>query len=385
MVQIIEDEFGRTKQLSSSDTEIVKRFTFSNRNGLTAQVITYGATITSIKTPDRSGEFKDVALGFDNMNGYLTSTNPYFGATIGRVCNRIGQAKFSLNGKEYQLAKNNGDASLHGGFIGFDKFNWSAFINGTKVIMTHVSDDGFEGYPGTVLASVTFELTEDNEFKVSFAATTSKPTPINLTNHSYFNLAGHGAGHRELYNHFVVLNADKYTVTDAASIPTGELRNVSGTPFDLRVRQNLGSALVNLPEIGFDDNYCVAKGTDQQLAFVAGLSHEPTGRTLEIYSDQVGVQLYTANFMPDPENNIYPEGKTPAPTAPNKGQLLNGKNGAKYGKHAGFALETQKYPDSVNHDNFPSVILNPGDVYKHELVYRFGFEPIIEIVRQTAK
>jgi len=381
-VQIVEDEFGRTKQPSSTETQVVRRFTFTNRNGVSVQIITYGATITSVKTPDRNGVFEDVALGFDDMNGYLTSTNPYFGATIGRVCNRIGQAKFTLNGKEYHLAKNNGENTLHGGFIGFDKFNWSAFINGDKVVMSHVSDDGFEGYDGTVLASVTFQLTESDELKVSFTAVTSKPTPINLTNHSYFNLAGHGAGYQALYKHSVVLNADKNTVTVDQTIPTGELRHVSGTPFDLRTRQNLGTAMAKLAEVGFDDNYCVVKGTDQQLSFVAGVSHDESGRTLEIYSDQPGVQFYTSNYMPDPENNIYPSGKKPAPKAPNNGQPLNGKNGAKYRKHGAFALETQKYPDSVNHANFPSVIVNPGDVYRHEVIYRFGVEPIIEIVRQ---
>jgi len=381
-VQIIEDEFGSTKQPSSSVTEIVKRFTFTNRNGVIIQVITYGATITTIKIPDRNGAFEDIALGFDDMNGYLNSTNPYFGATIGRVCNRIGKAKFTLNGKQYTLAKNNGENMLHGGFIGFDKFNWTALINDNKVIMSHVSEDGYEGFPGTVVTSVTFQLTDDNEFKISFTATTSKPTPVNLTNHSYFNLAGHGSGFQELYNHSVALNADKYTVTVDQSIPTGEIRNVSGTPFDLRTRRNLGLAMVNLPEVGFDDNYCVAKGTAQQLTFVAGVCHEKSGRTMEIYSDQPGVQFYTSNFMPDPNNTIYPTGKKPGQSAPNPGQPIKGKNGVLYRKHGGFALETQKYPDSVNHANFPSVILLPGDVYKHELVYRFGVEPIIEIVSQ---
>jgi len=380
MVRIVEDEFGRTKQPSTSETEIVRRFTFSNGNGVTIQVITYGATITTLKVPDRNGVLEDIALGFDDMNGYLTSTNPYFGATIGRVCNRIGKGEFTLNGKKYQLAKNNGANHLHGGNIGFDKFNWSAIVNGDKVIMTHVNEDNFEGYPGTVLTSVTFQLTENNEFKVSFAATTSKPTPINLTNHSYFNLAGHGAGYRELYNHSIAINADRYTVTDEGSIPTGEIRYVSGTPFDLRTRQNLGLAMVKLPGVGFDDNYCLVKGTEQQLTFVAGVAHEKSGRTMEIYSDQPGVQFYTSNFIPDPENNIYPSGRKPDAKAPNDGQALKGKGGVLYRKHGGFALETQKYPDSVNQANFPSVILLPGDMYRHELIYKFGVEPIIEIV-----
>jgi len=382
MVQIVEDEFGRTKQPSSLTTEIVKRFTFTNRNGVIIQVITYGATITTVKIPDRNGVFEDIALGFDDMNGYLNSANPYFGATIGRVCNRIGKAKFTLNGEEFTLAKNNGENTLHGGNIGFDKFNWSAIINDNKVIMSHVNDDGFEGYPGTVLASVSFELTEGNEFKVLFTATTTKPTPVNLTNHSYFNLAGHGAGYSGLYDHFIALNADKYTVTVDQSIPTGEIRNVSGTPFDLRTRQNLGRAMANLPLPGFDDNYCVSKGTGQQLTFVAGVCHEKSGRTLEIYSDQPGVQFYTSNFIPDPDNTIYPTGKKPAKSAPNPNQPINGKNGVLYRKHGGFALETQIYPDAVNHANFPNVILLPGDVYKHELVYKFGVEPVIEIVSQ---
>lgn len=383
MVQITEDEFGTTTKLpSSSKTEIIKRFTFTNRNGVVIQVITYGATITSVKVPDRNGVFADVALGFDDINGYLAANNPYFGATIGRVCNRIGNAKFTLNGKEYTLAKNNGDNTLHGGNIGFDKFNWSAIINDNKVILTHVNDDGFEGYPGAVLASVTYELTENNDFKVSFAATTSKPTPINMTNHSYFNLAGHGAGYQELYNHFVAINADKYTVTVDQSIPTGEIRSVSGTPFDLRTRKNLGLAMGSLNLVGFDDNYSVSKGTDQELTFVAGVSHEKSGRTLEIYSDQPGVQFYTSNYMPDPDNTIYPTGKKPLPKAPNGDAAIKGKGGLFYRKHGAFALETQKYPDSINNANFPSVLLIPGDVYRHEVVYRFGVEPIIQIVPQ---
>jgi len=380
MVQIIEDEFGRTKQPSTSATEIVRRFTFSNGNGVTIQVITYGATITTVKIPDRNGTFEDIALGFDDMNGYLSSTNPYFGATIGRVCNRIGKGEFTLNGKQYHLATNNGANHLHGGFIGFDKFNWSAIINGDKVVMTHVNEDNFEGYPGTVLTSVTFQLTETNEFNVSFAATTSKPTPINLTNHSYFNLAGHGAGARELYNHFIALNADKYTVTDAGSIPTGEIRYVAGTPFDLRTRQNLGLAMVKLPGVGFDDNYVVNKGTEQQLTFVVGVSHEKSGRTLEIYSDQPGVQFYTGNYIPDPDNTIYPPNRKPDAKAPNDAQPIKGKGGALYKKYGGFALETQIYPDAINQAKFPNVVVLPGEVYRHELVYRFGVEPIIEFV-----
>ncbi|XP_037035790.1 galactose mutarotase-like [Bradysia coprophila] len=374
MVKITEDEFGVTKLPSSTVPEIVKRFTFANANGVTAQVITYGAAITSIKIPDRNGIVEDIALGFDGMNGYLSANNPYFGATIGRVCNRTREGKFTLHGKEYNLAQNRPPNHLHGGNIGFDKFNWSAVVNGDRVVMTLVNDDGFEGYPGTVLTSVTYELTDSDEFKVSFTATTSKPTPINLTNHSYYNLAGHGAGYEELYNHSIALNADKYTVTDDTAVSTGEIHSVAGTPFDLRIRQNLGAALVNLPKLGFDNNYCVTQGTEQQLTFVARLVHEKTGRSMEVYSDQPGVQFYTSNFMPDPENNIYPKGKTAEPKAVNVNQPIAGKGGAQYQKHAGFALETQKYPDSVNHANFPSIIVLPGDVYRHNFVYKFGVE-----------
>jgi len=374
MVKITQDEFGVTKIPSSSEPEIVTRFTFTNQNGVIAQVITYGAAITSIKIPDRNGRFEDIALGFDGMNGYLAANNPYFGATIGRVCNRTGQGKFTLDGKEYHLGQNRPPNHLHGGNIGFDKFNWSAIINGNKVVMSHVNNDGFEGYPGTVLTFVTYELTENDEFKVSLAATTSKPTPINLTNHSYYNLAGHGGGYEELYNHSVTLNADQLTVTDAQGVSTGEISSVAGTPFDLRVRQNLGSAIANLPKSGFDNNYCVTKGSDQQLTFVARVVHEKSGRTMEIYSDQPGVQFYTSNFMPDADNNIYPKGKTHDATPLNAGQPINGKGGVQYRKHAGFALETQKYPDSVNHANFPSVIVRPGDFYRHEFVYKFGIE-----------
>lgn len=203
-------------------------------------------------------------------SGYRSKTNPYFGAAIGRVCNRVGNGKFDLNGQHYEVDKNfNGVHQLHGGTIGFDKFNWQAYQSESKVVMSHVNPDGFQGYPGTVLVQVTYELFPDNTFSGKFTATVSKPTPINLTNHSYFNLAGHDKGHEEIYNHEITLNSDRYTMTDHDSIPTGEFQNVSGTDYDLRVARNLGHAIAKITKPGYDDNFCVTRGTDQALTFVA--------------------------------------------------------------------------------------------------------------------
>ncbi|XP_055389670.1 galactose mutarotase [Condylostylus longicornis] len=358
-ITITQDVFGSAKDPFTKKDTAIHRFTFCNDNNMSVQVITLGATITSIIVPDGAGNTDDVVCGFDNVEGYQASNNPYFGATVGRVANRVGFGKFILNCEEINVSKNWNDRhQLHGGFIGFDKVHWTASIHDNQtVVMSHVSEDGHEGYPGKVAAIVVFQLTEENEFRVCFSATTTKPTPINLTNHSYFNLAGHNAGSQQLYEHLIKIKADKITVTDSDSIPTGEFMDVDGTPYDLRTLGKLGPRLQKLRALGYDDNFCVTLDHGNTLTTIAKVSHPKSGRWMEVATDQPGVQFYTSNFMPDPAKNEAP---------------IIGKEGAKYFKHGALCLETQKYPDAVNHENFPSIILNPKETYTHEVIYRFG-------------
>jgi len=376
-VTIVEDTFGVTNQPITGAEETVKRFTFSNDNGLSVQVITLGATVTTISAPDKHGNIEDVVLGFDDVKGIQSDRNPYFGTTVGRVCNRINSGRFVINGKTYQVDKNwKNKHHLHGGNIGFNKFNWAAYREGNKILMTHVNPDNLGGYPGAVIAIVSFELTGDNDFNVLFTATSSAPTPINLTNHSYFNLAGHDKGHKEIYDHVITLNADKLTETDMDSIPTGKYVSLSDTGYDLRIAQPIGPSIARIAANGYDDNYCVTRGQEQTgLAFVAHVIHPKSGRILEVYSDQPGVQLYTSNFMPDPNNSIYPEGKAKDPNATSDAEPIFGKNGATYFKHGAFCLETQNFPDAVNHENFPNSILKPGERYSHSVQYKFLVAP----------
>ncbi|EDV95660.1 galactose mutarotase [Drosophila grimshawi] len=361
MVKVTEDTFASgavnpfTKQ-----TEEIRRFTLSNDEQMSVQILTRGATISSIKVPDAQGQVEDVTLGFDNLAGYASEQNPYMGATVGRVCNRIANGRFVLDGKTIEVSRNRGEFQLHGGFIGFDKAHWDVvelLPNGVK--MSHTNPDGHEGYPGEVRATATFILTEDNCLHVRMDAVTSKPTPVNLTNHSYFNLAGHKAGPNGIYEHTIQINAYGITETDANSIPTGKILPVDGGKFDLRVASNLGDRLKELqPALGYDDNFCVKFTPPASIANIARITHPPSGRWLEIASNQPGVQFYTSNFLPDKE------GKRETPLA--------GKAGAAYIKHGAFCLETQKFPDSVNHENFPTSILRPGEKYHHEVIYKFG-------------
>ncbi|XP_055616929.1 galactose mutarotase [Toxorhynchites rutilus septentrionalis] len=383
-VALTVDGFGTVKDPLTGEVQPVRRFTWSNDSGMTVQVISYGAIITSIKVPGMDGTIADVVLGFDHIPGYQMANNPYFGATVGRVANRIGGAKFTLEGVEYQVTANMADRhQLHGGKIGFDKFNWIPHVEGTVVTLSHTNMDEHEGYPGTVLASVTYELKKDNRFVCKFRATASKPTPINLTNHSYFNLAGHHTGHEEIYRHIISVNADRITETDEDSIPTGEFICVGGTPYDLRIPRELGPAMSRAPGEGFDNNFCITKGTEQTMTFAARVTHPHSGRVLEVYTDQPGVQLYTSNSMPDPNRNIRPKPVNapeyydvtrlePVVGSMSPEQPIKGKGGAKYFKHGAFCLETQNYPDAVNHANFPNSILVPGETYNHEVVYKFG-------------
>ncbi len=342
--------FGKT-----ADGQPVEVYTLRNSNGVEIKAINYGCIITSLKVPDRAGKFADVVLGYDTLDGYLKDS-PYFGAIVGRYGNRIAKGQFTLNGKTYKLATNNGPNHLHGGNKGFDKVVWkAAWKNGAQgvgVIFSRTSPDGEEGYPGNLQTSVTYTLTDHNELVVEYRATSDKATPVNLTQHSYFNLA---ADDGDVLGHQVTIDADRYTPVDDTLIPTGELASVAGTPFDFRKATAIGARInADNPQLkngkGYDHNWVLTRSA-------SGLQHavrvvEPkTGRTLDIATTEPGVQFYSGNFL---------DGS------------IKGKGGRVYKQRSGFCLETQHYPDSPNHSNFPSAILQPGRVYSSKTVFTFG-------------
>ena len=338
-----EENFGKTP-----DGTDVKLYTLTNQQGVTVKITNYGGIVTSIITPDKNGEAGNIVLGFDNLDTYLAG-HPYFGAIAGRCANRIAKGKFTLNGEEYTLAINNGPNHLHGGLQGFDKQVWAAEIlpeqNALK--LTYTSKDGEEGYPGTLTTTVTYTLTEANELKIDYHATTDKATPINLTNHSYFNLAAGKA--EDALNHKVFIQADRYTVVDGNLTPTGELRPVAGTPMDFTTPHAIGSRIAQVAG-GYDHNYVLTKTQPGQPELAARVYEPLTGRVLETYTTQPGMQFYSGNFL---------DGSLKSPA------------GIIFKKHYGFCLETQHFPDSPNQPRFPSTILNPGDTYKESTVYRF--------------
>lgn len=333
-------------------------YTLRNAKGAEATITTYGARVVTLKMPDKAGKFDDIVLGFDNLDGYLqTPPPPYFGATIGRYGNRIAGGKFKLDGKTYTLAKNNGANSLHGGKIGFDKVTWAAKPgNGASVAMTYVSKDGGEGYPGNLTATVTYTLTDNNELQIEYSATTDKDTVVNLTNHSYFNLAGQGEG--DILGHVVMIDADRFTPVDKGLIPTGELKPVDGTPFDFRKPTPIGDRIdAQDPQIalgpGYDHNF-VLNHAGSSLALAARVTEPKTGRVMEVLTTEPGLQFYTSNFLDG---------------------TLKGVGGKVYPRRSAFCMETQHFPDSPNHPSFPSTMLKPGETYHSETVYRFSVQP----------
>ena len=335
------------------DGKAVERFTLTNANGIEVKAISYGGIITSLRVPDRDRKFDDIVLGFDQLDGYLKD-HPFFGAIIGRYGNRIGKAQFTLDGKTYKLAANNGPNNLHGGTKGFDKVLWTVEpIGNNGLAFTRTSPDGEEGFPGNLRTRVTYTLTDKNELIVEYHATTDKATPVNLTQHSYFNLAGQASG--DILGHELMINADRYTPVDDTLIPTGELAPVEGTPFDFRKPTAIGARINDAnPQLkaglGYDHNWVLnRKGTGLELA--ARVREPKTGRTLEITTTEPGIQFYAGNFL---------DGK------------LAGKGGAVYRHRTGFCLETQHYPDSPNHPKFPSTILKPGQEYRTRTVFTFG-------------
>lgn len=331
-------------------------FTLTNDNNITVQVTNYGCIITSIKTPDRKGIIGDIALGFNSLDEYVKDS-PYFGCMTGRYANRITKGKFTLNGKEYTLAQNTGENHLHGGLTGFDKVLWDAeeviAKDSVGIIFKYTSSDGEEGYPGALSTTLTYTLTNKNEIRMDYEATTDKPTILNLTNHTYFNLAGEGSG--TILNHLMMLNADKITPVDATLIPTGDLRDVSNTPMDFRTPTAIGARVNDDYDQltfanGYDHNYIV-NGKPGTLRLAAIVSEQTTGRKMEVLTTQPGIQLYIGNFLDG---------------------TLTGKNNKAYNKRDGFCLETQHFPDSPNKPAFPSTVLNPGETYKESTVFKFS-------------
>ncbi|MFA7368380.1 MAG: aldose epimerase family protein [Kiritimatiellales bacterium] len=334
--------------------EEVDLFTLTNRNGVKVRIMNHGGTIVSLETPDRNGRAADIVLGHDTAAEYVQAS-PYFGCAVGRFANRIKGGRFTVDGKEYSLAVNNGPNALHGGLRGFDKVIWDAQLLPAEnaVRMTYVSADGEEGFPGEVKTVITYTLTEDNELKIDYAAETTKATPYNITNHSYFNLAGHDAGY--VGKQILTINADTLLPTDEASIPYGEKMAVAGTPFDFRTPHAIGERIdADHEQIrfgsGYDHNFCLNKKTDGGLSLAARAEDPVGGRVLEVYTTEPGVQFYSANWL---------DGAPP------------GKGGCKYVRRGGFCLETQHYPDSPNQLQFPSCILRPGKAFRSQTVHKF--------------
>jgi aldose 1-epimerase len=353
-------ELRRAPFGSTADGQPVELFTLTNAHGIEVRLTNYGGIITSLKTPDRSGRFDDVVLGYDSLNGYLRNS-PYFGAIVGRYGNRIAKGRFTLDGTTYRLAVNNGPNSLHGGIRGFDKVVWNAepFRNdgAEGVALEYTSADMEEGYPGTLRARVTYTLTDDNRLIVDYQATSDKPTPVNLTQHSYWNLAGDGS--RDILAHVLTINADSMTPVDSTLIPTGEISPVAGTPFDFRTPMPIGARIDQRQNTqiryggGYDHNFVLNRGgaAADSLLHAAHVAEPSTGRTLDIFTTEPGIQFYSGNFLDG---------------------TITGKAGHIYKHRYGLALETQHYPDSPNHPNFPSTILRPGQQYRSRTVFAFG-------------
>lgn len=348
---LVRKPFGKT-----ADGQPVELFVLTNAKGMQVSITNYGGIVTALSVPDRNGKFADVVLGFDNLDSYLAG-HPFFGAIAGRYANRIGKGAFTLDGKTYALAKNNGDNHLHGGRKGFDKAVWKAetlrTADGPALKLSHVSNDGDEGYPGTLQVTVTYTLTKNNELRIAFHAVTDKPTHVNLTNHSYFNLAGEGNG--DILGHELMIDADRFTPVDAGLIPTGELRKVEGTPLDFRKPVALGKWIDQDDEQlrfgkGYDHNFVLNK-KGRELSLAARAVEPGSGRVLEVLTTEPGVQLYCGNFL---------DGK----------QV--GKAGKAYPRRSGFCLETQHFPDSPNKPAFPSTLLRPGEEYQSTTVFKFS-------------
>jgi aldose 1-epimerase len=343
--------FGKMK-----DGQPVGLYTLTNTGGMEVAITNYGGIVVSIKAPDRSGKFADVVLGFDTFDAYLNNT-PFFGALVGRYGNRIAKARFTLDGHEYHLAANDNGNTLHGGLKGFDKRLWNAKDVSTKeapaLELTYLSKDGEEGFPGNLSVTVTYSLTPKNELKIDYAATTDKDTVLNLTNHSYFNLAGQGEG--DILSHLMMINGDRFTPVDATLIPTGELKSVAGTPLDFRKPTAIGARIdADDQQIkfgrGYDHNF-VLNRKGGELILAARVTEPSSGRVLEVLTTQPGLQFYTGNFLDG---------------------TIHGKVGKVYPRRSAFCMETQRFPDSPNQPRFPTTVLKPGKHFQSTTVFRFS-------------
>jgi aldose 1-epimerase len=339
----------------TADGKAVDLYVLTDSGGMVAKIMTYGATVTELDTPDRDGTMGDVVLGFDNLAGYL-GKEPYFGAIVGRVGNRIAKGRFTLDGHTYQLATNDGQNHLHGGKKGFDKVVWDAEVvpgDAPSVKFSYLSKDGEEGYPGNCRVTVVYTIANSDELRIDYTVTTDKDTPVNVTNHSYFNLGGPEKG--SILGHVVTLNADRYTVVDSTLIPTGELRSVEGTPMDFRTPTAIGARIkeVGGHPVGYDHNYVINRGA-QGLNLVGSVFDPKSGRAMEVSSTEPGVQFYSGNFLDG---------------------TITGKKGIVYGQYWGLALETQHFPDAVNQPSFESDVLKAGQTYHSTTVYRFSVRP----------
>jgi len=355
---------GSTKKSpfgKAPDGEEVDLYTLTNKNGAEAAITTYGGSVVWLKVPDRDGKLGDVVLGFDSVDGYVSNTS-YLGALIGRYGNRIGHAQFKLDGKTYTLAKNNGENTLHGGTKGFNKAVWTAkeipAKDGQALELSYLSKDGEEGFPGNLHVRVIYTLEDSNALKIEYFATTDKDTVVNLTNHSYFNLAGPGSGSGDILGHILMIEADKFTPVDSGLIPTGELRDVAGTPFDFRKPTPIGARIDSDDEQiklggGYDHNFVLRRKAGEAISLAARVVEPKTGRVMEVWTTQPGVQFYTGNFL---------DGS------------LHGKGGISYTKRSAFCLETQHFPDSPNKPKFPSTELKPGEHYHTTTIYKFSTE-----------
>ena len=348
---ITKQNFGKTAAGENVDLYLLK-----NVHGMEAKITNYGGIVVSLTAPDRNRAYADVVLGFNDLESYLTKNDPYLGAIIGRFGNRIGKGRFKLNGVEYKLAVNNGENHLHGGIKGFDKVVWTGremrTPNGPAVVLTYLSKDGEEGYPGNLRVRVTYTLTNKNELRIDYSATTDKATVINLTHHSYFNLLGEG--NSDILQHRVTINADRFVPTDAGSIPTGELAKVVGTPFDFLKATAIGARInQDHEQLKFGNGYdhtWVINGRPGTLRLAATVTEPSQGRVMEVWTTEPGVQFYTGNFL---------------------NGSLTGKAGKPYPRRSGFCLETQHYPDSPNQPSFPTTTLRRGAPYRSTTIYRF--------------
>ena len=336
-----ESQFGRTL-----DDARVKIYTLTNANGMKAKVTEYGATLTELWVPDREGRLANVVLGYERLEDYVAAPF-YLGAILGRVANRIANGSFTLDGRTYTLAKNRAPNHLHGGVKGFDKRIWTSRGTGARVTFSYTSPDGEEGYPGTVNVTVTYRLSDANELSIDYTATTDKPTPINLTNHSFFNLAGSGT----VLDHLLTVRASRYTPVNASLVPTGEIASLIGTPLDFTRPRRIGERIEEMRTVanGYDHNLVLDRAGDT-LSFAARVEEPTSGRVLEIWTTEPAMQFFTGNRF----DGTFP-----------------GVAGAVYNRHAGFALEPQHHPDAINHPEFPSVVLRPGNTFRSSTVYRF--------------